>query len=369
MAEFARTGSAWLAALLAVAILFMFGYLLFTDGKNLPKQQFVDPPIELAEPDLPLETIEVDDNLPNQQEIRETEASAFVDNLAPEQQQAITINEYQDQFVRPDSIIALPRLEERVTTLEKLLADDSLEDDTPLTLNYIEESREQTTIRDIGKREEDHIAPITVITGSGEEITAPLTDLLKRDDIDETITEIRRENKQRQLMAGELADSGIANEQEMNVTINRGVQEIAIKDILGDDMMTDNSLLYLHRVTEADRQGLWGIVQTGLIDKFRRGMRIEGLGRQSTVSVIIPPDADEPLPDGFSSFLGKILNGKVTTSYVYNFKTNSMGRDPNLIHPGQQLILIRFSPDELRDIYMYFAERRGQSVKTFAIGD
>ena len=371
MAEFARTGSTWLAALLAVAILLMFGYLLFTDGQIPPKQQLVDPPIELAEPNLPLETIEVDDDLPNQQEIRENEASAFVDNLAPERQQAITINEYQDQFVRADSIIALPRLEERVTTLEKLMADDSLEDDTPLTLNYIEESCEQTTISDIGKREEDHIAPITVITGSGEEITAPLTDLLKRNDIDETVTEIRRENKQRQLMAGKLADSGIASDQEMNVTINRGVQEIAIKDIFGDDidMMTDNSLLYLHRVTEADRQGLWGIVQTGLIEIFRRGMHLEGLGRQSTVSVIIPPDADEPLPDGFSSFLGKILDGKVSVSYVYNFKTNSMGRDPNLVYPGQQLILIRFSPDELRDIYMYFAERRGQSVKTFAIGD
>lgn len=369
MAQFARTGSAWLAALLAVAILLLFGYLLFTDGKSPPKQELLDPPIELAEPDLPLETIEVDDDLPDQQEIRETEASAFVDNLAPEQQQAITINENQDQFVRPDSIIALPRLEERVTTLEKLMADDSLDDDTPLTLNYTEESREQTTISEIGKREEDHIAPITVITGSGEEITAPLTDLLKRDDVDATVTEIRRENKQREITAGELADSGINRDQEMNVTINRGVREIAIKDILGDEMINDNSLLYLHRVTEADRQGLWGIIQTGLIEKFRRGMRIEGLGRQSTVSVTIPPDADEPLPDGFSSFLGKILDGKVTTSYVYNFKTSSMGRDPNLIYPGQQLILIRFSPDELRDIYMYFAERRGESVKTFAIGD
>lgn len=369
MAQFARSGSAWLAALLAIAILLLFGYILFTDGKSLPKQEIVDPPIELAEPDLPLETIEVDDDLPDQQEIRENEASAFVDNLAAEQQQTITINEYQDQFVRPDSIIALPRLEERVTTLEKLMADKSLDDDTPLTLNYTEESREQTTITDIGEREEDHIAPVTVITESGEEITAPLTELLKREDVDATVTEIRREHKQRRLTAGELADAGIDKDQEMSVTITRGVQELAIKDILGDDMVADNSLLYLHRVTDADRQGLWGIIQAGLIEKFRRGMYIEGLGRQSTVSVIIPPDADEPLPDGFSSFLGKILDGKVNTSYVYNFRTNSMGRDPNLIYPGQQLILIRFSPDELRDIYMYFAERRGDSVKTFAIGD
>ena len=138
---------------------------------------------------------------------------------------------------------------------------------------------------------------------------------------------------------------------------------------MGDEMLSDDSLLYLHRVTDADRQGLWGIIQTGLIDKFRRGMRIEGVGRDSTVSVTIPADADEPLPDGFSSFLGKILDSKATTSYVFNFKTHSMGRDPNLVYPGQQLILITFSPAELRDIYMYFAERRDDSVKTFAIGD
>ena len=68
MAQFARSGSAWLAALLAVAILLMFGYLLFTDSKSLPKQEVVDPPIELADPVLPLETIEVEDNLPDQQE-------------------------------------------------------------------------------------------------------------------------------------------------------------------------------------------------------------------------------------------------------------------------------------------------------------
>ncbi|MCX4190450.1 hypothetical protein [Methylophaga sp. OBS3] len=368
MAQFARSGSAWLAALLAVAILMLFGYILFTDGESISKKEIVDPPIELAEPDLPLETIEVDDNLPSQQEIRENEADAFVDNLAPEQQEATTINEHQDQFIRPDGLIALPQLEERVTTLKKLMADKSLDDDTPLTLNYVEETREQTTIADIGKREEDHIAPVTIITESGETITAPLNVLLNRDDIDQPVTELRTENLQRELTAGELETLAIDDEQEIHVTINRGTQEFAVRDILGADVITDDSLLYLHRVTDADRQGLWGIIHAGLIEKFRQGMRIEGVGRQSNVSAIIPADADEPLPDGFSSFLGKILDNKVTTSYVYNFKTNVMGRDPNLIYPGQQLIMIQFSPDELREIYLFFAEQRGDDVKTFAIG-
>jgi hypothetical protein len=121
-------------------------------------------------------------------------------------------------------------------------------------------------------------------------------------------------------------------------------------------------------VTDKDVQGLWGIIQTGLIHRFRQGLSLEGIEQNSAfVSVTIPADADEPLPTGLSSFLGKVLNNKVETSYVYNFHTESMGRDPNLIKPGQQLILIHFDNEELKQIYLFFAEQRNQNAQTFAI--
>ncbi|AFJ02818.1 hypothetical protein Q7C_1670 [Methylophaga frappieri] len=371
MEKFSRTRSLWLAFLLAIIVLGVFGYLLFTDGEHFKKQEIVDPPIELAEPELPLEIIEVDDSLPAQEEIRENEAEIFVENLAAEPTEAVRLTEGEDQFVRSDSVIALPSLEERVTTLEKLLDDEALADDTPVSVFFTEETREETTIQKMVESKEDHIAPVTIETESGETITAPLSELVKRDDIDKNqpVTEVRQEKKQIQTTVAELAKSDIAPQQEVTVVINHGNKEIALEELLAGEPIEKDSLLYLHRVTEADYQGLWGIIQSGLINKFRRGMRLEGMGPQSTLSVTIPADADEPLPDGLSSFLGKILNQKVTSSYVYNFRTEAMGRNPNLIFPGQQLIMIEFEADEIRDIYLYFAEHRAEEVKTFAISN
>ncbi|MDH5358810.1 MAG: hypothetical protein OEW63_09340, partial [Gammaproteobacteria bacterium] len=155
---------------------------------------------------------------------------------------------------------------------------------------------------------------------------------------------------------------------EADTTIDTGDQTLSIKDILQSGDMPDNALFYLHRVTKDDLQGLWGIIQTGLIDKFREGIHIEGIvPNKEMVQAIIPANADEKLASGFSSFLGKILNQKVNTSYIYNFRSHTMSRDPNLIRPGQQLILIHFSPQELSDIYQFFSDKRNQGVDTFAI--
>jgi hypothetical protein len=143
---------------------------------------------------------------------------------------------------------------------------------------------------------------------------------------------------------------------------------LAIKDIVQDDNMADNALFYIHRVTPEDVQGLWGIVQAGLINKFRQGLRIEGIAQnKDMLQAVIPANADERLPSGLSSFLGKILSDKVDSSYIYNFQTKAMGRDSNLIHPGQQLIVIHFSPEELKQIYQFFSDQRNQDAETFAI--
>lgn len=370
MAQFARSGSVIFSALLALCVLLIFGYLLFTDAPPDRSEHAFEPPIDLLEPDLPFEELVAYDPLPGREQINETEATAFVDNLAGDSDtQIITLKEYQDQFVRSDSIIALPSIEQRVTTLKKLMTDSSLEDDTPITLTFTEEKREKSTLSALSATEEDHIAPITIVTQSGEEITASLMDLMERDDLDTTaeITQIKRQTRTETITAKQLSELDIAEDQEISVSIQRGTQEISIADILGDEVIEDNSLLYLHRVTEEDRKGLWGIILNGLIERFRAGMQIDGFANRDRVSVTIPEDADQPLPDGFSSFLGQVLHQKVNTSYVYNFKTNTMGNNPDLIYPGQQLIMIRFSPEDLRRIYVFFAEQRNESVESFAI--
>ncbi|HAO23935.1 MULTISPECIES: hypothetical protein [unclassified Methylophaga] len=367
----ARTGSTIVAAILAVIVLLLFGYLLWSDAPPNRSELTVDPPIEVIEPDLPLEIIRSAEELPDSETIREQEAEEFVDRLADSNSDSIIVNEYEDMFVRPDSIIALPELEQRVTTLKSLMDDKSLSANTPLTLRYTEQISENTTLQELEAEEEDHIAPVTIVTEQGETITAPLVELLKRDDIDHTapVTQIRQQKQVRQIKASELADADIPADQEMSVTISRGVQKLDIADLIDSDTAEmQDSLFYLHRVTEEDVQGLWGIIQTGLIRNFRQGIRLQRNGAEQNVSVLIPADADEPLPTGLSSFLGKILHQKVSTSYVYNFNTHTMGYDPNIIHPGQELILIRFSGEELKDIYQFFAEQKSNTTETFAIG-
>lgn len=367
----ARTGSTIVAAILAVIVLLLFGYLLWSDAPPNRSELTVDPPIEVIEPDLPLEIIRSAEELPDSETIREQEAEEFVDRLADSNSDSIIVNEYEDMFVRPDSIIALPELEQRVTTLKSLMDDKSLSADTPLTLRYTEQISENTTLQELEAEEEDHIAPVTIVTEQGETITAPLVELLKREDIDHTapVTQIRQQKQVRQIKASELADADIPADQEMSVTISRGVQKLDIADLIDSDTAEmQDSLFYLHRVTEEDVQGLWGIIQTGLIRNFRQGIRLQRNGAEQNVSVLIPADADEPLPTGLSSFLGKILHQKVSTSYVYNFNTHTMGYDPNIIHPGQELILIRFSGEELKDIYQFFAEQKSNTTETFAIG-
>jgi hypothetical protein len=186
--------------------------------------------------------------------------------------------------------------------------------------------------------------------------------------LDSAIIQLVSQQHRIETTVGDLKNISLADDQPLIATISHGSKAVTLKEITQSDALTDDALFYLHRVTEHDVQGLWGIVQTGLIDKFRHGLQIEGIAlNKEMIQAIIPADADEKLPSGFSSFLGKILNNKVDNSFVYNLKTRSMGRDANLIHPGQQLILIHFSPVELKQIYQFFSARRNQGIETFAI--
>lgn len=243
-------------AILALLVLVLFGYILFSDLKPSSSiEHDINPPIEIIDEPPPLAIITEPDNFLQ----KEQEADAFVQQLAIATTEPIIIDENNDQFVRHDSVIALN---------------------------------------------------------------------------------------------------------------NADKQALAIKDIVQNDALADDALFYVHSVTSEDVQGLWGIVQTGLINKFRQGLHINGVSQnKDMLQAVIPANADEQLPSGLSSFLGNILSDKVDSSYIYNLNTHKMGRDSNLIHPGQQLVVIHFSPEELKQIYQFFSEQRNQDIETFAITD
>jgi len=353
-------------AILALLVLAVAAYLLFTDLKPTRTELNVSPAIEIINTP-PLTIIPAIPQALN----TEQEAELFVDNLATTEE-FITINENDDKFVRHDSVIVLPDLEYIATTKEALLADKSLNADTPLTLNYITHDKVQTTLAELSDIIEDQASNITIITPDGKQIISPLADLLNHKDLELTTPVIHVVPQKHRIVTtmGELRSIDIAPNQPLIATITHGSQAVTLKDLTQSELLPDDALFYLHRVTDQDVQGLWGIIQAGLIDKFRHGIELEGIAHnKNLIQAIIPADADEKLPSGISSFLGIILKNKVDNSFIYNLKTRSMGHDANLIFPGQQLILIHFPSSELKQIYQFFSEHRNQEIETFGISN
>ncbi|MFW5451860.1 MAG: hypothetical protein ACKE9I_09690 [Methylophagaceae bacterium] len=372
MEKLAQPTPLLIPAFLAVSVLALFGLLLFSDFELLRTEHTL-PPIEIVEQQPEITIIEQDDKPPSQQQVIEKEAVVFIEQLAEKQQHSIIINEQQDQFVRHDSVISLPNLEHRITSIEELLNDPKLTADTPITLTYTTHVERPTTLAELSDKYQDHTLVITVIDQYGQKQTKPLFEFLNQENVDLTakIHHLTEQKHSLQTNLSKLATiENIDPQQTVIATINHGIQELSVKEIIQSGELPNNALFYLHRVTNQDQQGLWGIIQSGLIDKFREGVHIEGIAtNKDSVQVIIPADADEKLSSGLSSFLGKILNKKVNSSYVYNFSTHTMNHDPNQIHPGQQLIMIHFTPQELSQIYQFFSSKRNQGVETFSINN
>ncbi len=133
------------------------------------------------------------------------------------------------------------------------------------------------------------------------------------------------------------------------------MDKLRLQELLNNPDQARSEVFYIHSVDGADRQGLWGILHQGLIETFTRGIRIDD--RSRLLSVTIPEDADEPLSDQRSSWLGTLLKNKVETTWVYNYEHGLLGQNPDVIHPGQQLIIVRFDEDELINIYNHFIQQ------------
>ncbi len=128
--------------------------------------------------------------------------------------------------------------------------------------------------------------------------------------------------------------------------------QITLQELLSNPEQADGKIFYIHAVNEFDKEGLWGILNTGLINSFAQGLDLPRVGGR--ISVDIPDDADERLQDRRSSFLGKVLDDKVRETYIYNYKQGLLGQNPDLIRPGQQLIVVTFAEEELVKIYNHF---------------
>ncbi len=129
--------------------------------------------------------------------------------------------------------------------------------------------------------------------------------------------------------------------------------QIKLQALLNNPETAKDQVFFIHAVTGGDRQGLWGIIQHGVIKTFAKGIRIQ----DKVITANIPREADERLANRSSSFLGAILDRKVKDTYVYNYQKGILGQNPNLITPGQELIIVSFEEAELIAIYNHFVNQ------------
>lgn len=131
--------------------------------------------------------------------------------------------------------------------------------------------------------------------------------------------------------------------------------KIRLKELLSNPDLAAGTVFYIHAVTPSDMQGLWGILQRGLTRNFRDGIRLSD--KEGTLlTAEIPELADERLANQRSSFLGDFLYAKVNDIYIYNYRQGMLGQDPNMIKPGQQLVIVSYSEAELIAIYRHFTQ-------------
>lgn len=120
----------------------------------------------------------------------------------------------------------------------------------------------------------------------------------------------------------------------------------------------EDSLFYAHSVEPDDDRGIWGIVHDGIVVTLADGIRLTGDDHDiEHYQIEIPPGEDQRREDGSSSYLGRVIHEKTRATYVYNYHLGTMGRNPDVIQPGQELVVVGFTREELVDIHDHFARR------------
>ena len=304
----------------------------------------------------------------------EAEAKLYVETLTETTPQAIPVDKA-DHFVTQDHVLSLvPEDTIESVSVGALANDEALKADTPITV-----------VREVEQIET--AVPEQLIAEAGGDLDTQLRVLLKYDDSQGVVEqEDAEQNVAEQITVREILER-ILTEPKKPISIVKTVryfEVMTLRELLDSEEDADtflnvvtrpyrieaatlaellqrqktenpDTIFYLHTVQPTDEQGIWGIVHFGLIENFARGMAVKRGEKLETYTVRIPRDADERLHDQSSSFLGKLLDRKTEESFVYNFRNSRMGRNPDRIYPGQEIVIIHFEPEELISIYKHFA--------------
>ena len=270
--------------------------------------------------------------------------------------------------IGPTTPIRVLKKEVRIvlTTPRELLEKPAVTLDTPIRVLGEEGSVVVTTPRELLESESITLdTPIRVLTEEERTVVTTPQELLKDQSItlDTPIKIVLKEERILVTTPGQLlSDRSITPETPIKVVLEEPGEMVTLSELLSESReLSEKRTFYVHTVSPQDTQGIWGIIQHGLTTQFRQGIPVSGArapGEESILALDIPIDADEPRENGYSSFLGKVLDQKTRDSHVYNYRNGRMGKNPDRISPGQELVIIEFSQEELVEIYEHFKQLR-----------
>jgi hypothetical protein len=293
----------------------------------------------------------------------EKEAVERIEALKEEAKEPIDLAKA-DHFV--DAKTALSKKDRLIitTTPKTLLEDLSVEAESEIKLLVEEERTIITTPQELLKNRTIHPdAPIRVLKEGGVVVETTVRKLLTSPSItlDTPIKIIEKVEKVIVTTPKELQAKALSPETPIKVVVETPAETITLSQLLPKEKGVEKDTFYIHAVTRGDTQGIWGILQRGLMEQFLKGIPVtaeEGFPQREVLALEIPKDADERLNSGYSSFLGKVLDEKTKDSYVYNYSNGRMGKNPDYISPGQELVISRFSKEELIRIYKHFSQKQ-----------
>lgn len=292
----------------------------------------------------------------------EKEAEKRIEALKGELREPIDL-ERADHFV--DAKTVLSKKERRIitTTPKTLLEDLSIGPKAEIKILVEEEKISITTPRAlIENRTIQPDTPIRVLKEDGVIMETTPRKLMADSSItpDTPIKIIEKTERVAVTTPEELQKTAPSPETPIKVVLEKPGEAITLSQLFPGERDLHKDTFYVHAVTRGDAQGIWGIIQRGLMDQFLKGVPVpagEETPRERVLRLRIPEDADEPRKNGYSSFLGKILDRKTRESYVYNYDNGRMGKNPDYIFPGQELVISRFSKEELVEIYKHFGRK------------
>ncbi len=347
-----RTASIVVALAVVLAVLgFLFQDSLFTSEERLAEDpasagQAVTQPTAVETPSV------------------ESQAKAYITKLTETQAEPVPAKNA-DHFVSKDQIISLlPESAIEFTTPKDLARNPALKPDTPITVIREAEQIETVTPEKIIAEAGGDLNKIVKIVDGDEIRELTVREVLQRyaANPDQPISVVKTIQYFEITTPGEIAqDKTLAPDQELRIiTKPYRLEAATIAELLmREGKYNPDSIFYVRTVRDTDDQGIWGIIHDGIMTNFAQGMAIRRGKEVNTYKVDIPRDADELLQDRTSSFLGKLIHRKAAESYVYNFKKNRMGRNPDQVMPGQEIVIINFEPEELIGIYKHFVAKQG----------